>query len=570
MIQALLRRILPIVLIVASCFWVYQNSLNAPFVWDDEVMVVGNPLIRSFDSFGAVFGSGAFGGKVDSLSFYRPLQIASYSIDYHFWELDPFGYHLSNLILHTVSCLLLFTFVLGLGLAVPWATVAALLFAVHPVGIEAVTYVSGRGDALFLMLSLAGLVVFQQAHRKQSIPLFLVSFLAISAAVFAKENALVVPIIACLYAILLLPRPLPRKTVFFLLGSTSISALYLGFKFFGGLPSATTPLSYISSASLWERILTVPQSLLTYLRLLVYPTDLHMEYHFVTHSITDWTVWLGIPLLYGIYKLTSRCSCKGDACSWQRKKQFCLGVLLLGLLPVNNVWPPLASTVREHWLYLPLVGFTTFVAIQLHQLWEGSKSLVFKALLGLFVIVFVAFLGNTTIDRNEDWTSPVRLYQHDLALEPKSFVLHNNLGVTLYREHKEQEALNAFIQSIQTSPGKRYATPYNNVGVILEDHGQNKDALNYYQQSIAFGNYQLGYVNLGRLLAKMGQLDAAIIVLEKGHEQYPNTPDLELYLSAAYLQKGRKIDARILLEQLLKLTPESNQVQLLYQETLSQ
>ena len=115
-----------LILIVIVCFLAYFNSLNNPFIWDDEALVVKNTLIRSLQNAPASFTNDLYFGVAGGSNFYRPLQTLSYIFDYHFWQLNPFGYHLTNIILQIGVSFLIFLLVFNLLKSLPVALASAL------------------------------------------------------------------------------------------------------------------------------------------------------------------------------------------------------------------------------------------------------------------------------------------------------------------------------------------------------------------------------------------------------------------------------------------------------------
>ena len=149
-----------IILLVVITALAYANSLKNDFVWDDYLVIVDNNFVKTWNNFPAVFNK-TYLTSSDSLkspnltgsgeTTYRPAVTISYFIDYHFWKLNPFGYHLSNLLLHLTNVILLYLCVYLLLNNRYIAVLAALFFAIHPVNAEAVNVVSFREDLLMFL-----------------------------------------------------------------------------------------------------------------------------------------------------------------------------------------------------------------------------------------------------------------------------------------------------------------------------------------------------------------------------------------------------------------------------------
>ena len=149
---ASIRRIKPyllvLLLISAICGLAYFNNLHNPFIWDDYGLIVKNTLIHHWQNMPHAFTNDLYFGVASVLNFYRPLQSISFIFDYHFWQLDPFGYHLSNIILQIGVSFLVFLLIFDLLGSFDTALWTSVLFAVTPVHTEAVTYISGRAEML--------------------------------------------------------------------------------------------------------------------------------------------------------------------------------------------------------------------------------------------------------------------------------------------------------------------------------------------------------------------------------------------------------------------------------------
>ena len=143
-------------LIVAATLLVYANALGNAFLWDDHFLVVGNTAIKHWANVATIFVHPLFPDAIGS-RYYRPLQTLTYLLDYQLWGLRPWGFHLTNMLLHAGTAVLLYRLGLVVLRDARAALAGALLFAVHPIHTEAVTYVSGRSDPLaaFLMLAAA-------------------------------------------------------------------------------------------------------------------------------------------------------------------------------------------------------------------------------------------------------------------------------------------------------------------------------------------------------------------------------------------------------------------------------
>ena len=538
-------------------FIAYLPAFNAPFVWDDEVMVVGNPLIRSPEHIPQIFEASAFGHAASAQDFFRPIQTLSYTLDYQLFGLDPSGFHTMSWLYFVLSCTLLFCFLRTLtdhGLAPPSTVesrvslrtcwIITLLFAVHPLNIEVVTYISGRGDVLFLLFALMALCAAVQTTKGRiwAIPLVWISTLL---AILSKENAIALPFVMSLLWLML-----PKETRNWRYWAAVIPALignlgYIGYRIMAMGDPNSTPLSPIAFASFYERVLTLPYILWTYFRLVFVPYPLHMDYlHVVTDSLNPY-LWIGLPLLGLVLATLWR---------WIGRPMslFLLAWIGLGLGPVLQLIP-LTATVREHWFSFSLIAALTLLVIGLSQRFQRTPKWLGYGCFGLALVTLMSL----TYMRNLDWADPMRLYAHDVEIEPRSFLLHNNLGVLHYRNQNFSEAKHAFQKSVLVTPGNNgYGTALNNLGVIAEHENNRSLALDYYHRSIMASHYELAYANALRLLLMDKQWATAVPLAEAALQQYPYHQDLLRYTAIAYAQMGYHDKSDAILKRLKQLYPE--------------
>lgn len=504
--QKWIAPVLLVLLIVAA----HANGTTGPFLWDDLEIVVNNPIIRSWDNISSIFTASVFGNVAGGNEFYRPLVTLSFLLNYQFAELAPFTYHLVNMLLHIGSTLLLYGLLPKLQLSKAQALFVSAVFAVHPIGIEVVTFVSGRSDAVasFFML----LAIFAYVQPKQW--WLVVCGASLGAALLSKESAVTIPPLLLLISYFYPKQRSKAKwttaAVLFL-----IAAAY-ALQRISGLDDGTGSLSWIAQASITERLLTVPYALLAYLRITFWPNPLHMEYHTVVTSLTHWSIWLSVSI-FAIVLAVIRLPILGFRMTNTelRIPTFWLLWFFIGLAPVLNIIAPQTSTVREHWLYIPAISL--YVLVAKLSFWKKADA----DNLCIAAISVITALGLLTYERNRDWLNPLQLYTNDVQLEPRSFTLWNNAGTQYFAAGNMAAAEQAFTKAITESPGEQYAVAHNNLGVIAQNKGEYQRALQLYLRSIELTQYQLGYANAIELLTQLGQLEQAEALRKQAQQQHP-------------------------------------------------
>jgi len=522
----------------------YSNVFKAPFIWDDEEMVVANPLIRPATPIQTIFTSGAFSEKLSSSTFYRPIQILSYKGDFALWGLNPLGFRLNNIAIHFLTCVLLFLFFKRYFFSFNQSWLLTAIYAVHGLHIEAVTYISGRGDALYVFFCLLSCLLFLKAY--QSRRLFFVFFSVLFSltwifAILSKENAIALPFILAAYVLLF--KSSTRRKFVSVVALLTLGIGYIAYRVFGLSGSDKNVLSLIAEQSLWVRILTIPKVLFTYFKLFFVPYPLHMEYHFFTSSFFSWAC-LGSLILLVI--------CFAFVFLKNRSKEMFFFFLwgAIGIAPVLNLFP-LASTLREHWFTFPMIGLLGILGV---GLFNSKLSQKFVMSLGvLFVLILMGF----TYVRNNDWNDKLSFYEHDLFYEPKSFVLLNNVGIEYFRLGLFDKAGYYFQKSVEVCPQNGYATAYNNWGVVLEQQGRVDEAISKFVESVKLAKYPLAYVNLARLYLIKNEPQKALYIAKSGLKENPNSPELYFYVASAYYTLGSYLESKKILLNLKDLDPQN-------------
>lgn len=524
--------ILMLISIVLAGVVPYVNALHNPFIWDEEEMIVGNPIVKEWKYFPLLFRTSIFGGPIEAGGFYRPIYMLSFMLDYRLWGLNTVGYHLFSVAFHILNGFLLYALILKLGLDKKVAWLAGLFFVSFPVSCQVVTLIGGRVELVLGFFFLSGVLFFLKGVQRSKI-YFLGAIPVFVLALLTKESALVLPFIIAIYVFIFMEKDKRKRAALPLSALISMAFIYCGLRFiFLGSPFHRT-LSLINEASFLERVYTLPRILLTYMRLILFPVVLKSEYHFVVRSVKDPYVWLGIPVLIIIFNRIYKFL-------WPKKHAlFFLSWFFLGLLPYSNIVIPLHATLMEHWAYFSSMAFAVLMSMAVFQImrrmpWKGVKYVLTIAIAALFL-----FYAIRIIERNKEWRDPFILYQKDLEKEPDSFLLHCNLGVEYFRRGMMKEARREFLASNETCPGKGYDVAYNNLGVIYAREGNIGTAVQCYKTSIALNNYMLAYENLGGLYNNLGMHKEAILLLEQASRLYPLSAEIKRQLGIAYSRTGR-------------------------------
>lgn len=433
----------------------YVNALGGEFVWDDKTLFVQNYDLWQWGNLKQLLTSqdNLFGDR--HTGFYRPLPNLSFLLDRYVWGQDPFGYHLTNLVFHVLCTVGLYAGIRQMARGRWPAFISALLFAVHPVHTEVVAWINGRNNllsSLFYLVAFAGHVRYRTcgglAVRIGSLIAFILSLLS-------KEYALTFPFVILLYESAFGPdRQSPCGRVKYLLVAvfpylTAIVA-YLAVR------SAILPdygAMDLQLESLPVRLLTLPKTVVIYLRLLVFPFPLSAWRHvdpvdrLVGFDFFFYTLLLFMLLFAWIW-------------SFRKSKAafFALGWMGATLLPVLNILPVSATgrLMAERYVYLPSVGWCLLCGWPFFEFLRSKVSASARWMRWAAIgagLVLVQTYGLMTIQRNLVWRNDLTLWEDTASKSPSHFLPYANAAIQLERVGRLAEAEKRIRQALRYDPG---------------------------------------------------------------------------------------------------------------------
>jgi Flp pilus assembly protein TadD len=520
--------------IVGATFAVYANAFGNAFVWDDLPLIVDNPRIKSWSALPVLLSSNLFAGGVLS-SYYRPFQGLTYLVDYQLWGLAPAGFHLTATALHATTAVLLYRLGAVLFGDARAALAGALLFAVHPVHTEAVTYLAGRSDPLSALALLAALLAHVRGRT-------LLATAAFAAALLAREAAVGLVPLLVVVDLAVGRRPSARR----LLPYVAILAVYLAVRV--AVVGATPVPVPADAIPLWRRALTMLPVVADYLRLLVVPTGLHMERLVpAATSPLEPRVLASAALLIALV---------AAAIALRRRAwpvAFAAGWFLVALLPVANL-VPLATFMAEHWLYVPSMGPFLAAGYGLSRLATPIGTRGATAIGAALVLVY----GGLTIRRNHDWGDARTLFESTVRLSPGSTRAHANLGLA-YEEAGERDRARVEYERaiVLAGAAPESAGPHNNLGNLLREDGRLADAERELRAALAADPRHAGaHGNLALVLQATGRTDEAERVLLDGIALAPDAATLHSNLGNVYFRRDDLPHALAAYQQAVALDPE--------------
>lgn len=544
-----MKNIKIILLILFLSLSVYSNSLVNPFIWDDISLIVDNPYIKSPDSFLKVFSSNLFSFAYYKGNYYRPLYSLTYIVDYALWKLNAIGYHISNILFHSVCAILLYLFILYLTKKSALSLTASLLFLVHPIHTEAVTYIAGRADSLVTIFFLLALLLYLKYKESfQPKIYFILSLFCFILALLSKEIAIMLPFIIIFFDYYF---PGDKKTgrikqrVLYYLPYFLILGVYT-FLRITILNFSSRPVVSIGAGFLL-RLVTSIKAVIIYIGLLLFPFNLHMERSLLTtSSLWRLDVIVSVVLLAAILIFTIRLRKSYKLVS------FGSTWFLINLIPVAGVFMPKQNIIMaEHWLYLPCIGFFIIMGFVFDKLIKINRKITVAVLVSL--LFFYSYL---TLKQNKTWKNPIQFYKRIIFFSLDSAKAHFNLALAYEKEGKYNEAIAEYNRVLEIDPN--YFLVYNNIGNIYTSKNLYDEAIIEYRRCLEIEpNYFLAYNNLGNIYGLRQEYNKAIESYEKSIELNPSYSESHSNLGLLYLENNIYQKAEKEFREALRLNPGS-------------
>ncbi len=516
----------PVVLIAVLGLAIYANSLGGKFLWDDEFMVQKNGYLTSWTNVWKFF-AGVRTTAESALSednFYRPIYMTTFLADRSIWGLDVRGFHLTNIILHIAAALALFWMLNVVFKDLFLSGITSVFFIIHPVHTEAISYISGRSDplaALFIFLSLTFYAKALHAERRYFL---LFAGCAYVMGLLSRESSLVVLLALPLINVATGRRMRPGEIAPFF----GITAAYFMIRmvFLSGLKTV-----YAAETTFLQRLPGFFRAFFEYLRLMVLPFDLHMEYGSGLFSFTEARVVVGATVFIVFLVILAKKTVS------DKTAFFAMGWFLLTLLPVSNLYH-INAYMAEHWLYVPSVGI--FLLVSKTLLWLRGKSGLGKRSVTVVIFLLVVFFSFLTVRQNGYWRDAVTFYERTIRYAPESLRIAHNLSVEYIALGRPQEAIELSRDVLEKKPadGKSYC----NIGNAYLDMNNLKEAEANYKKALEVDpGYAEAYYNLGNVFINSGRPAEAVPCYLKAVELKPGYRDAFYNLGNAYLDLG---DAR--------------------------
>ncbi|MGD0059148.1 MAG: tetratricopeptide repeat protein [Verrucomicrobiia bacterium] len=566
-------------LILLLAFVAYLPALRCGYIWDDDVYVTRNPLLTAPDGLNRIWFT------AHPYTAYFPMVNTTLRFEHMLWGLNPAGYHFVNILLHAINALLVW--VVLRRLALPGSWLAAAIWAVHPINVESVAWITelkNTQSTLFYLLTLLAWMKFTDKQTTRPWRLYALALLLYGPALFSKTTASTLPA-AMLLVLWLRRQPIGWRRFlqivpFFCYG-VGIGLLSMWCEAHSGNYGEALRSSYGTVG----RLLIASHALWFYAAKLAWPTQLTFIY-------PRWEINPHDPRQY-IWLI----ACVAVALLlWWRRQAIGRGPVaavvffgatlspLLGFIPVYTFR---YSFVANHYQYVASIGLIALFAggVSRHaDAWQLGHAMR-RTLSGALLVV----LGALTWQLARIYQDPETLWRDTVAKNPQGWLGHTNLAEELFRQGrvaeatvessaafrlkpdipetncnlgsallaagKVDDAISHFEEAVRLQPG--FAPAYINWGVALVKMGKPNDAIRHYETALRINPDDAGaHYNMGVALENVGRAAEAIDHYEKALRTNPDYVEAHVNLGSAFLRTGKVPEAVGEYEQALRINPD--------------
>ncbi len=516
----------------------YQPAWHGGLLWDDDANIA-SPELRSLDGLRRIWF------EPRATQQYYPLLYSSYWLQQRFWGDSPTGYHLVNLLLH-IGCVVLVLKILRL-LRIPGAELATIVFALHPVNVETVAWITERKNTLSGVFGLAATLwylKFDEGRSRRSYALALGLFLL---GLLSKTAIVTLPLALLVIfwwkrgAISWRRDVVPLIPFFFL---SAAGGLMTSWVEYGNIGYKASTLAF----SPVDRCLIAGRAFWFQLGKVLWPSNLMFVYpRWEINAAVGWQYLFPLAVLglLGILWSLRR---------WSRAPLAGVLVYIFLLLPslgFLNIYFFFYSFVSDHWQYLACLGIITPCASGIVLLAGQLKSWQVWLERGT-TLLLAGILFLLTWQQSRMYTNVETLYRTTIARNPACWMAYNNLGNILYQANRIPEAMDLFKQALRIKP----AVAHYSLGNALVLTGRTSEAIDQYEQALRINpNYAEVHNNLGNALFLRGQTSEAIDQYKQALRINPNYADAHNNLGAVLGQMGRISEAIEQVKAALRIQP---------------
>ena len=543
-------------------FVLYSGSLSFDFVWDDWPQIVNSPIIRTWSNLPRAFGSDLWYHVARRQVYYRPLFVAWSMLNYTLFGLRPWGWHLGAVLLHVAAVTAVFWLARRLGLEYWTAALTALIFALHPIHIEPVTWVSAASDTMVTMFAALAFAAFlngrnseRNTRQEKRVAWRIASLALLACALLTKEMAVVFSALVGIYAWLdpAETRASPGRRI---LGAAKEAAPYVVLTLAYALLRKHALLhatgQFNPNHGMMDVARTLPLVMSIYLRQLLVPVGITGLYYtpYVTSAILNQVVApaavLGAALI-GLWY-------------WNRREgnsivAFAGLWLLVGLAPalyLRNFSD--GDFVRDRYMYLPSIGFAILAAIGLRHL-PSFKGWSAQAMQGCAVLVLCGGYVCASLAQQVYWGSDLLMLARGQALYPGNPYAVAGLAKEYSQRGAHERAIELAESVVRDHPEYGYG-PLALAEVYIHAGRFEEGRVWLGRVNPDYSKSEVGMAGLAGLYGQMGDYERAFALCSEILDKEPNLYSALYNCGNIHLMDGQYTDAERLLSHAVQLVPE--------------
>lgn len=545
--------------LVALIVVAFSGTLQCGFInLDDDKVITGNIRLHSGlsrDGIRWAFTTTYFGN-------WMPVTWLSHLLDIQSFGLKPRGHHFTSLVFHAANSLLLFLIFKAVTGSLWRSFIVAVLFAIHPLRVEPVVWISARRDLVSTTFFLLAIGAYRYYARRPNLGRYLLLTAAFVLGLMTKPMLITLPFLLLLLDFwplrrLVNPAPDPvgaggtspgidlrtavlEKIPLFLISAAWSAVTFATQKDLGAVK---TLHHYPFGVRVGNAVLAYGQ----YLRKTLWPHDLAVYYPLPEHLAAPLNILAGAALLTGISFLVL---------SLRRRHPYLLvgwlwyvGTLIpvIGLVQIGN------HAMADRFSYVPLIGIF-FMAVwglaNLTSSWRHRTTVVFVTVAAVVLVILLQTRNQVTY-----WHDSITLFEHTLDVTTDNYLIHNNLGVAYSEKGEESNAIANYLEAIRINP--KYAEAYNNLGYSYLLMGQWQDAAGQLHVAVRLNpGYTVAHNNLGLAYYRSGRYDEAIGSYLDSLRILPDYDHARYNLGLAYLRSGRLAEAVGAFRTLIRIHPD--------------
>lgn len=548
--------------LLAACLVSYANGLTGGFTYDDKAIIRDDPRIQSWQRLPEIFTTHYFGGPLATGTAYRPVDLLSFAANYAIHGKSTFGYHLTNLALHAANVLLLF-FLLRRRFGEDVSGGAALVFAVMPIHVEAVTSLVGRAELLSAFFGLLAMLAALRARRLRSVPAYGAAGFCYLLAIFSKESAVVLPGLLLLYEMTegeggfwrRLLRELREHAAYYLGFTVPLAAMFavryavlrgLLISKFAGVFELENPLVSLKAL---PRIGNAAALLLRQIGRALLPVYLSAD-----ESAWQLPVLRPRDALFGLSLAAAAALLAAGVWLYRRRPREGFGILflLLASLPTANALFITGTIFAERLVYLPSAGLALVLAGVLagrRAAFRGSRGA--SAALAAIALAY----GARTVIRNSVWQSDEALFTNLIATSPRSAKAHYDYAYMAAERKRNRAAYRQY--RIAAGIYANYYDAWAGRGRLAGLLGDLGEAVTDCRRATEiFSTYENGWYTLAVSAERRGELAAADRAYREGFRNCPKSYPIAYHRAAFLWRSGHADEALAAFRQADALSPD--------------